>query len=376
MSGAGALRIQPRRSLIALKLTLPAAVSVIVGDYLEWPPFSTLLVLLAASFYANWLWLARSWAPEESGRQTITFHLREALERETVQRQNTEAFVQRLIDVIPDPVYVKAADSSYLMVNQAFADYRQQKKEYLTSAAYPPEGPVSRIRQISRDEDARVLAGAEISKEECVVRKATGEEVHRIVHKRRSVYLDGSPVVIGIDHNITRWRLAERSLQLLAREDPLTGIANRRHFQDRAQELIGQLARYPEPLALILIDLDHFKQVNDRFGHHAGDQVLVSSTARLRDALRRPDIPGRWGGEEFIILLPRTGLDEAAQVAERLRHALADTPLNCDAGEIGITLSAGVALHVPGESLDSFIARADAALYAAKAAGRNRISLA
>lgn len=376
MNGGELTAQQGCRPCAALQLTLPAVLSVCVGEYLEWPSLLTGVTVVGSSLVGAWAWLGRMLPKLDPAAHPDTLELQRALERETTLRQNTEAFVQRLIDVIPDPVYVKGPDSGYLLVNQAFADYHQQSREYLTSSAYPPEGPVSQVRYTSREEDVRVLAGAEISKEEDVIRKATGERVCRIVHKRRSVYFDGRPVVIGIDHNITRWRVAEQALQQLAQQDPLTGMANRRHFQALAGQLLERLARYPEPLALILIDLDHFKLVNDRFGHHAGDQVLVQTTLRLKDALRRADIPGRWGGEEFIILLPRTGLDEAQQVAERLRHALAASPLGCDAGEIRITLSAGVAGFRSGETLDCLIARADAALYVAKAEGRDRVSIA
>ncbi|MEN3111585.1 diguanylate cyclase [Uliginosibacterium paludis] len=370
MSERDASRLDSHRASLALCLALPGLLAATAGVTLEWPPVLTLLAVFIASFLGNWRRLASAPDTVKSAR------LEDALARETALRRNTEDFVQRLIDVIPDPVYVKNQESRYLLVNRAFADYRQQDRHYLTGPHYPPEGPFSRVRQTSRDEDSQVLAGAEIVKEECVIRKATGEVVHRIVNKRRSLYFDGTPVVIGIDHDITRWRVAEHALQLLAQEDPLTGIANRRHFQVLAQSLLEHLSRYPDALSLVLIDLDHFKLVNDRYGHHAGDQVLVRTTERLRQTLRRPDIPGRWGGEEFIVLLPHTGAEDALQVAERLRLALAEAPLHCDAGVISVTLSAGVTLHRPGESLDSLIARADTALYAAKESGRNRVSLA
>lgn len=301
--------------------------------------------------------------------------LQEALTREVTLRQNTEAFVQRLIDLIPDPVYVKDGESRYLMVNQAFADYRQLDKSLITSPHYPP-GPITAKRHQSQQEDLAVLDGREVVKEEEARRKTTGEEVHRIVRKRRSVYIDGRPVIVGIDHNITRWRIAERRLQRAAQEDPLTGLANRRHFRELARTEIERVTRYPEPLSLVMIDLDHFKQINDTHGHHAGDQVLCLAVERLQTTLRRPDVPARWGGEEFAILLPRTALEEAGHVADRLREELSASPLACEAGALPVTLSAGVAEYRQGESLDEFIGRADAALYVAKNAGRNRIAIA
>ncbi|MDQ7989954.1 MAG: diguanylate cyclase [Candidatus Dactylopiibacterium sp.] len=299
--------------------------------------------------------------------------LQESLAREATRRQSTEAFVQRLIDVIPDPVYVKDTHSRYLLVNKAFCQYRGLEREYITSHEFPPAGPVTSTRQVSMDEDLAILAGQEVLKEECVLRKVTGEEVHRIVHKRRSLYLDGSPVIIGINHDITRWRVAERALNKLAQEDPLTGFANRRAFERQAGLVLERAARYPEPVSLILLDLDHFKRINDAHGHQAGDQVLLNAVRRLSEGLRRHDVAGRWGGEEFIFLLPHTALEEARRVATRLCEGLAARPLPCDSLLLAVTLSAGVTQHIPGEPLGTLIARADAALYRAKDSGRNRV---
>ncbi|NSL55530.1 sensor domain-containing diguanylate cyclase [Uliginosibacterium aquaticum] len=300
-------------------------------------------------------------------------HLQEALERETGLRQRTEAFLQRLVDVIPDPVYIKDSNSRYLLVNEAFAEYRQLDRDFILGPNFPFHGPTTPARAQSEREDQAVLGGQEVVKEEHTIRKGTGEEVFRIVRKRRSVFFDGRPVVIGIDHNITRWRVAERELQQLAQEDGLTGLANRRHFHHEAERAIDLAQRYQQALSLILIDLDHFKQINDLYGHHAGDLVLVETVRRLREGLRRADFPGRWGGEEFIILLPHTELAEAVQVAERLRAAVGDSLLQIEGRQLAITLSAGVAQRRIGEGLESFIARADSALYVAKNEGRNRV---
>ncbi|GAB2881122.1 hypothetical protein GCM10027046_06660 [Uliginosibacterium flavum] len=299
----------------------------------------------------------------------------EALERETALREQVQQFVQRLIDVIPDPVYIKKTGGRYVMVNDAFAEYRHLDKSYIVSSAYPPPpAPVDVLtRQASIEEDNSVLVGGEILKEEHVIRKATGEEVFRIVCKRHSIYFDNEPVIIGIDHHITRWRVAERELQRLAQQDALTGIANRRHFREEADRAIDRAERYGEPLSLVMLDLDHFKHVNDSYGHQAGDQVLLETVSRINSCLRKSDIAGRWGGEEFVVLLPHTDAAEALFAAERLRTALAASPILADANALTITLSAGFAQRLAGETLDSFIARADTALYQAKNSGRNRV---
>lgn len=298
-----------------------------------------------------------------------------ALERETALREQVQQFVQRLIDVIPDPVYIKKAGGRYVMVNDAFAEYRRLDKSYIVSNAYPPppEPIYTETRKASIDEDNSVLAGGEVLKEEHAIRKATGEEVFRIVSKRHSIYFDNEPVIIGIDHHITRWKVAERELQRLAQLDALTGIANRRHFREEAERALDRAERYGEPLSLVMLDIDHFKHVNDTHGHQTGDQVLLETVSRINSCLRKSDIAGRWGGEEFVVLLPHTDVAEAHYAAERLRTALAAAPIQVGGNALLVTLSAGFAQRVPGEVLDAFIARADTALYQAKNSGRNRV---
>lgn len=298
--------------------------------------------------------------------------LKASLERETSLRERTEAFVQRLIDVIPDPVYVKK-NGRYLLINEAFADYQARPREelLLPENAFPHLSAESRQR--SEQEDRMVMEGGEVTREEHTTRRATGEEVYRIVTKRGCQYIDGERVIVGIDHHITRWRVAERELQRLAREDALTGLANRRHFRDEAERTIARSSRYEEALSLIMLDIDHFKRINDSRGHNIGDEVLKETVQRCLGGLRGTDLLARWGGEEFIALLPHTPLAEALQVAERLRETLAASPIASSSGPVPATLSGGVAQWQSGETLDALVSRADAALYRAKQEGRNRI---
>lgn len=294
--------------------------------------------------------------------------LQTLLEAETAQRQRTEDFIQRLIDVIPDPVYIKKAGGQYLMINDAFANYRQVDKLFFRQFKIPS--------QISCEEDARVLAGDEVTKEDHAIRQATGEETFRIISKRRSVFVDGEPVVVGVEHNITRWRLAERELKRLAQEDELTGLANRRHFSREAERQIDRAHRYDETLSLLMLDVDLFKQINDSHGHNIGDEVLCEMARRLQICLRKSDLPGRWGGEEFIVLLPNTSLEVAWSVAERLRLDFVERDVPTQAGPLRVSFSGGCARLQAGDSLHTLLARADAALYLAKNRGRNRIELA
>ena len=168
-------------------------------------------------------------------------------------------------------------------------------------------------------------------------------------------------------------REANAKLSLLATTDALTGVWNRRHGEEYLDGEIAKAQRYGQPLALLLLDIDQFKTINDRLGHKAGDQVLVEFSRRLCDNLRAADQLVRWGGEEFIVILPHCRAEDARGLAEKLRSVLSGQPI----GEAGtVTASFGVAELKPGETRESWFRRADRALYQAKAAGRNSVSTA
>jgi len=168
-------------------------------------------------------------------------------------------------------------------------------------------------------------------------------------------------------------RKANVELTRLATTDRLLSISNRLHFETKAQEAIKRSDRYGERLALIMLDVDHFKAVNDRLGHLLADQVLLEATSRVSDRLRENDLLARWGGEEFVILLPHCDGAAATGLAESLRALLDDNPF-AHAGSV--TASFGVAERTEGENLDDWLKRADRALYRAKAGGRNRVACA
>jgi diguanylate cyclase (GGDEF)-like protein len=167
---------------------------------------------------------------------------------------------------------------------------------------------------------------------------------------------------------------ANEKVEKLARIDPLTGLANRRTLQEAMLREIARAGRLGEHLSLVIADLDHFKTINDRYGHPMGDQVLAEAAAVFGNHLRPYDLAARYGGEEFVLLLPATSTEGAMVVAERMRKtAAAITFPDCPQQ---ITMSLGVATWIAGETPEQFVARADAALYAAKNAGRNRVEAA
>ena len=155
--------------------------------------------------------------------------------------------------------------------------------------------------------------------------------------------------------------------------DELTGLFNRRHFMKLAEREVNRAVRYKHPLAFILFDLDHFKKVNDAYGHPAGDQVLITVAALTRGELREVDLLGRYGGEEFVILFPETGRKGAREVAERLRKRIAQTQMDVGKEKISITISLGISvLSSRCNNLTCLIKASDQALYSAKKAGRNQ----
>jgi two-component system cell cycle response regulator len=161
----------------------------------------------------------------------------------------------------------------------------------------------------------------------------------------------------------------------MATRDGLTATFNKRYLLDALQRSIQECERKLRPLALLMLDVDHFKAVNDTHGHLAGDEVLLGLCQRLRDSLRRDEILARYGGEEFALLVPETTIDDARSLAERLRKCIEAAPLETSQGAISITASIGVAGLKGGTSLTptDFIAEADKNLYAAKTSGRNRV---
>jgi two-component system cell cycle response regulator len=165
-------------------------------------------------------------------------------------------------------------------------------------------------------------------------------------------------------------------LNAQSRLDPLTGVFNRGHLEEHLHELCSASRRHRFPVSVLMIDLDHFKLVNDSHGHPTGDEVLRHAAAAMRTCLRGEDAPGRWGGEEFMLVLPYADRSGAMAVAERVRAAIAAVSVPVGHGPaVAVTASVGVCSEV-GADADELVRRADAALYEAKAAGRNRVVLA
>lgn len=254
-----------------------------------------------------------------------------------------------------------------------------------------------------REAEARNIVRQGLGKREVesVLREVAGIEAeeHRLLAKRRALYAIADArsenyglalaaaglamlillVAAAISALRANARAAEATAELrrMATTDPLTGLWNRRHLLERLEAETGRSRRNGRPLCLAILDVDHFKRVNDLHGHPAGDEVLRVLAALLKEAVRLSDVVGRMGGEEFAILMPETDRAQARLVCERLGRAVAQRPIRLPSGEdLKVTLSTGIALMAGREGSDRLISRADSALYDAKAGGRNCVKLA
>jgi len=166
---------------------------------------------------------------------------------------------------------------------------------------------------------------------------------------------------------------AEQQLREMANHDFLTGLLNRREAYRQVAEEMGRSARTGRPLAFILFDIDHFKRLNDTYGHNAGDMVLKQLASKLMSALRDYDIACRYGGEEFLVVTPETDQEQAVKLAERLRTIISAANFSTDTEDVAVTVSVGVGMLQHADTIESAILKADVALYQAKEGGRNRV---
>ncbi|MGB5439676.1 MAG: GGDEF domain-containing protein [Gammaproteobacteria bacterium] len=180
------------------------------------------------------------------------------------------------------------------------------------------------------------------------------------------------PALVG-SRLIAQQQILTDELTQLAENDYLTGLYNRCKLTERLEVELARHQRFNRALSVVLIDVDYFKKTNDTMGHYAGDRLLKSISARIVDTIRSVDIPGRWGGEEFLVICPETDLQGATQLAEKLCQSIGGTPF----GELGSkTVSCGVAAVNTDTKLVTLMNRVDKALYTAKHAGRNQVAVA
>ncbi|MFP4130845.1 MAG: diguanylate cyclase [Thiohalospira sp.] len=300
-------------------------------------------------------------------------HLARILERlSAAERREGEQrhFLDTLIETIPNPIFHKDAQGRYQGCNQAFLDLIGAERGAVIGRTveeiWPPD-----LARTYREADVRLLAEGGHQRYETQVENASGERRDVLFDKAVLTGKEGEAIgLIGTITDITERKALEAELAHEASHDALTGLFNRSHVERAALHAAQEVDRYGGELGGLLFDLDHFKQVNDHHGHAAGDKVLRRLAALLQERLREADIVGRWGGEEFLAVLPHTDAEGTRRVAEDLRRALEAEAMPA----IGtVTMSLGCSTYQPGEGTDLFIKRLDDALYAAKNAGRNRV---
>ncbi|MEQ9547113.1 MAG: sensor domain-containing diguanylate cyclase [Marinobacter sp.] len=212
---------------------------------------------------------------------------------------------------------------------------------------------------------------------EYALRRKDGQTIW-VWERGRCIDDDGELLLEGIVLDISDRKALEEELSEMATHDPLTGLNNRREMTHLLEEEVARATRYSREVALLWIDFDHFKDINDSFGHAAGDAVLRNVSHLLVDGIRAVDSVGRFGGEEFVILLPEMGVEEAYEAAERLRQRVHETSIPLDTGEsVPLTISIGIAVFPQhGRSPEALCAAADKAMYRAKQSGRNCVVMA
>lgn len=307
--------------------------------------------------------------------------LNATLEARVVERTrelaDAQAFSARLVELLPNPVWVKDLAGHYRLYNKSFREFfGVGETTWLGHSAEEVLGRYLPAEEL--DSDCRVLDGSSRREEfETQIPDALGRSRTLLVTKAalpaEGVVPNG---IIGLAVDISDRKGLERELRRLATTDSLTGAPNRRHFTSLAHQEMERALRYDLPLAAIMLDIDHFKRVNDTWGHSIGDEVLKAVTEALLGQLREVDVLGRMGGEEFAVLLPQTGLDGACQLAERLRAAVAGIRLPLADGVLKTSISLGVACRSGGDThFDHVLGRADRAMYRAKESGRDRIEI-
>ncbi len=299
---------------------------------------------------------------------------RDALETKVAERtrdlQESESNLRALVDFSPVAmVLTRIADSKVLLANRRAAAMFEVALQEIVGRHAPQHW-------VNLAERNRYL--------ESVFRHGRTDdfEAQMLTTKGRSFWASlsgqrlryaGEDALLAAIVDVTAQKHERDDLVQQATHDALTGLFNRRHVEDLLRAEVERAQRHARPLAVAMLDADHFKNINDTYGHPTGDDVLREISARCRKTLRANDILGRYGGEEFVIVFPETNVEEAGAVAERMRAAVAANPIQVGGHALDVTVSIGVSAYAPGHNVERLVERADAALYTAKQDGRNRV---
>jgi len=321
----------------------------------------------------------------EDGTCTCVMHDITGLREREQAVRSSERFLSTIFDSIRDPFCIIDRNYTIVRANAAYAQLKNRTVEDLIDRT---------CFQVLQDRnevcDGCVIRKTLQSSDPCAKEKkvtlSNGETTWLEIYTYP--LLDESSElthVIEYTRDVTdrkkseedRRRLIER-LEYLSKVDGLTGLLNRRALAEQLEYETDRAKRYGSELSIILCDLDNLKEINDTYGHLAGDTTLQLVSAALRNSLRNADIAGRYGGDEFLVIVPQTSVGGASSIAEKIKNAVAMTEVRIDDHiRVPISVSIGVAsLKTPSETMDNFVSRVDAALYSSKNSGRNRITVA
>lgn len=288
--------------------------------------------------------------------------------------RKSEDDLRRLFAASPVPLLlIRRSDERVLLANEVSALALRARVEDLH------EQPVGDLF-VQRSDLVELFEALERSgsdePREVQLRSREGEAFWALLSARSVVFSTIETVMLGFS-DLTAQKAVEHQLRFLAQRDSLTQAYNRHHFWQLAHTEMARVKRYRRPLSMAMIDADHFKNVNDQYGHDVGDLMLKLIVDTCHDSLRKNDVLARYGGEEFIVLLPETPVDAAVAVVERLRERIAQKPLVLDDGRsISMTVSVGLSgLDNYQEGFEALLKRADDALYVAKRSGRNCVQV-
>lgn len=288
------------------------------------------------------------------------------------------AFSREILDTLREPVVIVDGAAMIVAVNRAWREWPHvaggEGAAYL-SLVLRPDVMITKSHELALSAAVEAVLEGIAEDRECDIRLGDAGGAEQWFTIRIRAFHRGSGRHALIAHtDISRLKRAEQELRQLAITDGLTQIANRRHFDERIQEELDRSRRYGRPLVLLLLDIDHFKKVNDTYGHPAGDAVLRRVADVCRASTRTLDLVARFGGEEFAMLLPETDVPGALQLAERIREEIAALPVSYGRHVIQVTASIGLAATQNGDrGCDQLLKSADEMLYAAKQGGRNRV---
>ncbi|MGF1728836.1 sensor domain-containing diguanylate cyclase [Photobacterium kasasachensis] len=292
--------------------------------------------------------------------------------------ENIEHILKRIVDEVGAYIYVKDAEGKYIYANKQTCQLFNCSVDKIQGTDDSQYFSPSLLEQIIENDQFVLKNRKRIEVQERNQLQCSGKIFIYKSVKIPLISINNEVIgLCGVSTDITDLYNTQKRLQIQANTDSLTLLSNRRYFLEQVEKEISRSIRHNTPLSLIIADIDHFKHVNDNYGHDIGDEVLVSISNIFKRTLRKEDIIGRIGGEEFALLLPHTNLQSALKLAERIREDIAQSSVSShDRKKIKVTISMGATdLTHRDNCYQCLYRKADEALYKAKEAGRNKVCI-